>query len=78
MTSLGDKAAKAIKKATGRDYKVGAAGKIFYPAGKLFALRIKTGFCSLIFSPGGASDDFAKARAHIPYAVTIELPGDKG
>ena len=26
---------------------------------------------------GGASDDFAKARAMVPYAVTVELPPDK-
>ena len=26
---------------------------------------------------GGASDDFAKARAGVPYAVTVELPTDK-
>lgn len=25
---------------------------------------------------GGASDDYAKARARIPYSVTVELPGD--
>ena len=28
------------------------------------------------FFPGGASDDYAKGRAHIPYAATVELPGD--
>ena len=27
-------------------------------------------------STGGASDDYAKGRAHIPYAATVELPGD--
>jgi hypothetical protein len=26
------------------------------------------------FFPGGASDDFAKAKAYIPFAATIELP----
>ena len=26
---------------------------------------------------GGASDDFAKASAGVPYAVTLELPPDK-
>ena len=26
---------------------------------------------------GGASDDFAKARGGVPYAVTLELPPDK-
>ena len=35
-------------------------------------------FFYLSFSPffkkGGASDDFAKAKAHIPFAVTLELP----
>lgn len=55
MVRLGQKAAEAIKASSGREYTVGAAGLIFYPA-------------------GGASDDFAKAKAHIPYAVTIELP----
>ena len=58
MIDLGEKAAEAIEKVNGRKYKVGAAGKIFYPA-------------------GGASDDFAKGKAHIPYAVTVELPGGK-
>ena len=33
---------------------------------------------SLLFQiSGGASDDFAKAKALIPYAVTLELPPDK-
>lgn len=57
MMRLGNAAAEAIEAVNGRKYKVGAAGKIFYPA-------------------GGASDDFAKAKAHIPYAVTVELPGE--
>ena len=34
MMSLGEGAAEAIRETTGRKYKVGAAGKIFYPAGK--------------------------------------------
>ena len=34
MMKLGRDAAAAIKAASGRVYKVGAAGKIFYPAGK--------------------------------------------
>ena len=29
---------------------------------------------SHFFKKGGASDDFAKAKAHIPFAVTLELP----
>eukprot|EP00095_Tigriopus_kingsejongensis_P000349 maker-scaffold1125_size61249-snap-gene-0.11 protein:Tk00349 transcript:maker-scaffold1125_size61249-snap-gene-0.11-mRNA-1 annotation:"carboxypeptidase b" len=33
---------------------------------------------SVFYVAGGASDDFAKARAHIPYAVTLELPGKSG
>lgn len=55
MEILGHKAAAAIKSVNGREYKVGAAGPIFYPA-------------------GGASDDWAKKVAKIPYAVTVEFP----
>ena len=29
-----------------------------------------------LYPAGGASDDFAKAKAYIPYAVTLELPPD--
>ena len=38
--------------------------------------KYDVGAAGAIFYPaGGASDDFAKARAEIPYAVTLELPG---
>ena len=31
-------------------------------------------FFPYFFIKGGASDDFAKAKAHVPFAVTLELP----
>ena len=31
-----------------------------------------------LYPAGGATDDFAKAVAGIPYAVTLELPGNPG
>ncbi len=34
LVSMGEAAVSAIKEVNGREYTVGAAGKIFYPAGK--------------------------------------------
>ncbi len=46
---------------------------------KVNGRNYEVGAAGIIFSPaGGASDDFAKARAHVPYSVTIELAGDDG
>ncbi|TRY63124.1 hypothetical protein TCAL_04005 [Tigriopus californicus] len=52
-----------------------AADAIFRTSGR----RYKVGSAgALLYPAGGASDDFAKARALIPYAATIELPGSHG
>jgi len=41
--------------------------------GREYDVETAAGF----YPAGGASDDFAKARARVPYAVTLELPPDK-
>jgi len=74
MMRMGNEAAEAIQAVNGRKYKVGAAGKIFYPAGKTIVVVMTS--MDIFDVVGGASDDFAKDRARIPYSVTVELPGD--
>ncbi len=83
MRRWGEAAIEAMEDVNGREYDVDPAGVAFKPAGEEQLSHFFVSFCGeciyfniFLLVPGGASDDYAKGRAHIPYAATVELPGD--